>query len=77
MEINEPGILTSLHNPEYELLSYENIMYNEAFQQFEISQEQCYEVGRLTRDQSMSDIWISMRQERITASKMYDICHTN
>lgn len=42
-----------------------------------VTDEQCKNVEIHTRSQANSKLWFDMRAGRITASKLYSVCHTN
>ena len=42
-----------------------------------ITPQQCANVENATREQAKSKLWHRFRSGRITASKMYSVCHTN
>ena len=54
-----------------------NVKCNEIFLKLKLKQQDIDDVESLTRKQSTCLIWHHVRCERITASKVYDVLHTD
>ena len=74
-----PLPLSSLYDKQYLHLEYGDLLTicKALSETITLTEAQCIEVERATRAQSGSRIWFTQRAARVTASRMYDVCHTS
>ncbi|XP_061620872.1 uncharacterized protein LOC133473279 isoform X4 [Phyllopteryx taeniolatus] len=76
---NLPPPLTSLHQPQYEQISEEDLrkVADEVFRNMKISEEQVTTIEEVTRKQSKRSAWYQQRAGRVTASNVKALMHTS
>ena len=72
-----PKPLNSLYQEECLAMSHEQLLDVCAQSNVDISEREVAAVETATRMQSGSRVWFEQRAGRVTASRMYDICHTS
>lgn len=74
-----PTVFSSFFDPLNARLSETELQTKceEILRTITVSHEESHNVEKLTREQSLCTQWFQFREGRLTASKFYDICHTN
>ena len=72
-----PFPLTALHKPEYENLSYSELLEVCEGVEVSITESESIAIQKITVSQFKSKSWFRYRAGRITASRIKAVCHTN
>ncbi|XP_055874597.1 uncharacterized protein LOC129926016 [Biomphalaria glabrata] len=76
-KVKYPVQIISFRNENYCNVTFNQLMDYCQTIDINFSDEEAKRVEKATRGQSDSKLWFSMREGRITASKVYDVCHTS
>ena len=72
-----PIKLPDIYDKNLKFDTLQDAVYACDFVDLSVSAVQCQRLEGNTRMQSKSDMWFSYRAGRITASVIYDVCHTS